>query len=738
VASDPALASKVLALCRCHDRGRAGDVRSIDRAVLLLGFEAVRCAVLSVKVFDLVDGISSAGGELRGQPVFDREAYWLHSLGVAVASEQIVGQATMTKSIRPSEAFIAGLLHDIGQLALHVLLPDSFDQVCRVAETHGASLDGVCRQIIGLDTHTAGKRLAEHWGLPQALVDVIWLNGQPLEALPDGPTRPLISLVTLADALIRNHYISPGAHWLGRESISTLSIPVGIETKALTGIIEPLHEQVTERAKALGMGDSHAPGVLLRSICRANETLARANAGMRQRERIARRHAQSLAAINDFLDSLPRGQSVAEVLTRIAASASTVLQRRVVAALSESDDAEGLRLTRYHATGRPFGSTILAPPDGTIPLPELVRDIRTTAPAAAMMPWLDGLIGPGVDLAQLHMLPIPAPSVCAALLLETATEPIAEREEIEGLFRCWQAALSGGAEHDAAVRLTERLASSHRTLLETREALSRSRTMGTLGEVAAGAAHEMNNPLTIISGRAQILANRLKDPEQHQMAAEIFAQSHRLSDMISALRSFAEPVTPKRLPLELANLVVRVVQRLSPHEQRQPQINTIFAQPIPLIRADADLLGDALCELVRNATESKGCRHIELRVQTDPLDDRLKIEVRDDGEGLTEHTLEHAFDPFFSVRPAGRQPGLGLARARRSVEAHGGQVTLACGPHSGAVATIWLSDWRVPEHVRPGREPVEPGQTGRSIPSNGTAHESPDAGESVSNETAQD
>jgi hypothetical protein len=73
VSSDPALAARVLKLCRCHARGRASIVTSVDRAVLLLGFEAVRCAVLSVQVFELFDGLPSAGGEVHGQqPVFNR------------------------------------------------------------------------------------------------------------------------------------------------------------------------------------------------------------------------------------------------------------------------------------------------------------------------------------------------------------------------------------------------------------------------------------------------------------------------------------------------------------------------------------------------------------------------------------------------------------------------------------------------------------------------------------------
>jgi signal transduction histidine kinase len=96
-------------------------------------------------------------------------------------------------------------------------------------------------------------------------------------------------------------------------------------------------------------------------------------------------------------------------------------------------------------------------------------------------------------------------------------------------------------------------------------------------------------------------------------------------------------------------------------------------------------------ELVRNAFEADPSAQVVVGVQIDGLDDRLRIQVKDNGSGLSEHALAHAFDPFFSDKPAGRQPGLGLALARRFVEAHGGRLTLENGPGGGAVATIWLS-----------------------------------------------
>ncbi|MCZ6612196.1 MAG: HDOD domain-containing protein, partial [Planctomycetota bacterium] len=204
VSSDPALCSKVLKLCRCMAGGRARQVTTIDRAVVFVGFDALRSAVLSVQMFEIFDGVVSPGGEQRTEPVvFDRRMVWHHSLAVAVVCEHLAASTSGPGKIQRGEAFTCGLLHDLGLLALHVAMPKGFDRVCELAESHGKSLDHACRRIIGIGGCLAGKRLAEHWQLPQRMIDVIWLHGQPVNALPEGPNRPLIALVSLADAIAR-------------------------------------------------------------------------------------------------------------------------------------------------------------------------------------------------------------------------------------------------------------------------------------------------------------------------------------------------------------------------------------------------------------------------------------------------------------------------------------------------------------------------------------------------------
>jgi signal transduction histidine kinase len=191
-----------------------------------------------------------------------------------------------------------------------------------------------------------------------------------------------------------------------------------------------------------------------------------------------------------------------------------------------------------------------------------------------------------------------------------------------------------------------------------------------------------------------MLAHRLTEPDAKMMAQQIVESSHRISDMITALRTFAEPTQPHIQPIDLQRMLEQVLNEVRLRYEAPPPIKITFVQPLPPVRIDPAQIGRAVLELLRNAIESEGCGHIELRVQIETADDRLRIQVKDDGSGLTQHALAHAFDPFFSSKPAGRQPGLGLSQARRLVEAHGGHITLENNRTGGAIATIWLDHWR--------------------------------------------
>jgi signal transduction histidine kinase len=195
-----------------------------------------------------------------------------------------------------------------------------------------------------------------------------------------------------------------------------------------------------------------------------------------------------------------------------------------------------------------------------------------------------------------------------------------------------------------------------------------------LAEFAAGAGHEINNPLAAISGRAQLLLRDETDPERRRHLITIGAQALRIRDMIGDTMLFARPPEPElqrvKLQESLATVAVSLEDQLS---ERQLTLGGQRADNI-VLHADRVQLEIVLSELLRNAIRFApvgSTIDVDLRRGDS---DTATIIVRDRGPGLSELDREHLFDPFYSGRQAGRGLGFGLPKCWRIVTLHGGRI----------------------------------------------------------------
>ncbi len=225
-----------------------------------------------------------------------------------------------------------------------------------------------------------------------------------------------------------------------------------------------------------------------------------------------------------------------------------------------------------------------------------------------------------------------------------------------------------------------------------------------MAEFAAGAGHEINNPVAVIAGRAQLFLQGETDPERRRALALMNAQAKRVYEMITDMMLFARPPAAAHKTIELVAIIDSVIDELKPaaDEHAVSLSRSGFDAPVE-IEADPEQLNVALHAMCRNSLEAIGHDgNIEIDVKRDVQHDvkingpegkpdMVFIRVSDDGPGIPDDVLSHVFDPFYSARQAGRGLGLGLSKCWRIVVTnHGGRIDIDSGPGRPTVFTIAL------------------------------------------------
>jgi signal transduction histidine kinase len=220
-----------------------------------------------------------------------------------------------------------------------------------------------------------------------------------------------------------------------------------------------------------------------------------------------------------------------------------------------------------------------------------------------------------------------------------------------------------------------------------------------LAEFAAGAGHEINNPLATILGRTDLLLrriNRLVPSGESAEAARdlhiIVGQVVRIRDMIGDLMLFARPPAPNFESFPLDEAVHPILNSFTPQASSQEiELRSDLTEGL-IIRADRTQLAVVLSELLRNslqATHRGGLINVSATVaHADRPVARLVVE--DNGAGLSEADREHLFDPFYSGRQAGRGLGFGLCKCWRILQLHGGSIDVSPREAGGVTA---ITNW---------------------------------------------
>jgi signal transduction histidine kinase len=214
-------------------------------------------------------------------------------------------------------------------------------------------------------------------------------------------------------------------------------------------------------------------------------------------------------------------------------------------------------------------------------------------------------------------------------------------------------------------------------LSEKNRLLERKNRLAALGEMAAGMAHEIRNPLGGIQLYASLLAKDISDrPASRQLVDKISTGVKRLESLVSQVLHFTREINVNIAEMDLAETVTQAVE-LTQQQAASKQIQVkVTGTKLSPVLADPILIGQSVLNLVLNAIEAMdGSGEVEVRYSSPPMGSparQFHLTVRDHGPGIPVQILDRIFNPFFTTKDSGT--GLGLAIVHRVVEAHDGTI----------------------------------------------------------------
>jgi len=229
-------------------------------------------------------------------------------------------------------------------------------------------------------------------------------------------------------------------------------------------------------------------------------------------------------------------------------------------------------------------------------------------------------------------------------------------------------------------------------LREMQAHLVRSEKLASLGKLAAGIAHEINNPLGgILIYSHLILEDTPKDSPQQENLKKIVKETTRCKDIVKGLLEFARPKEPEMILTDIAEVVKRALDIV----ERQALFQNIIIRQdyarLPKLVVDAGQLQQVFMNIILNAAEAMdGCGTLTIRATADEAAGFVCLEFTDTGHGIKPEDMKRLFEPFFTTKEVGQGTGLGLAISYSIVQKHGGNIKVRSEPGKGSMFTILL------------------------------------------------
>jgi putative nucleotidyltransferase with HDIG domain len=698
--ADPALSAKILSIIHQNALQAAGENISVGAALEKLPANLARDAVFSLKVYPGLGGNDNRA-MIRKQLV-------VHCLAVACCAEDIAAIASY--EIDSQLAYTAGLLHDIGKLAIDEVMPRSFVGIIEQAKSRQVSTCTIEQQNLGTDHTLLGKRLAVKWHLPNQIMLAIWLHHSDTSVISEhAPEARIAQIVQLADLVARQCNIGQSGSYDSADSADRIASSLAIDTKHLEQIRGNLAEKVRQKSAVLALDLPNVADNYCNTVHTAAVRLAQQQNKLLLENRQLQSTSSRLDFATDFLSSINPLAEPIDIAENFAARWQNFYQTGLVCLYIAAPRKGQLLKAVIVQSPSEIKTVCLNVPADMPVVPRLVANSFAIIDAQAETDWLFEQLDVDFDLSRTKLVPLLSNGKAIGGIVFELRYP-AEIEQLEENFRTTSSIAGAVLGMALAAASQQRFAEQFAQLLtgpadtkpqttketqpkQTETKITTTTPLTALAEMAGGAAHELNNPLSVISGRAQILARSETDPEKKQVLKQIQENAGRLSAIIDDLMAFAEPPQPRPVGTDIKQVLDEATQLTAQKQNAEKiDIQTNLSKALGNAFVDSAQIASAIANIFSNSLESydEGTGPIKVDAVNDESGDFVKLQITDSGCGMDAETLKKATQPFFSARLAGRKRGMGLAHTQRIIELNNGSLGITSQPGEGTTVTILL------------------------------------------------
>ncbi len=699
ISSDQALSTKVIRLANfafLNTKKHDGEISTVDRALALLGIDMVRSIALTVSIIDIFDN------DLKGR--FNLEEFWRHSISCAIASELFAKHFSYP---HPDEAFFAGLLHDLGKFILFNYQPAKYNRLITKVHTTGSRLLEKEEIHLGMGHTQAAKILMEQWNFPNALIVPAWLHHQPFTNPETDPLKNLPFIVKCANSLCHIQKFGDSGNYAGDMNVDELQTATGVTSfEKLKALSSQLLDRFEDVSNLFDWKNSTSE-LYLSSIRRSNEEFADIHIRFMQTNRKYKLHQELTNMFDKLQETLERPISTKKSMEiALELLAQTTNSKHLLSFLfnwqkktievwikpSVKHSIEWLYLPIHDSvnTEKKYKSS------------EMVTIIKDSIKNLEDETSLVTSIINTLKSDGLTILPLQANGTTFGhIMTESGSTDWTEEEYTELITqhaKCTSRITGQTLLVKTMDQQAEDIARVSRNAEEHKKMLYHAERLASVGRVAAGAAHEINNPLATISIKSQIMQEKIL---QKQLDSEtnfnglnlIIEQSARIAKITNDLMGFASPPEPQTLPSEVTSIIKRTLSLMEEQTKlSNVKVVTEFEQNVLIVDADPKQLEQVFLNLIVNANHAMkddgGTLTIRARIRGE--NQQITIEFIDTGIGIEPENLSKIFDPFYTLKKIGDGTGLGLSICNSIIEGHKGKITVTSKQGNGSTFMINL------------------------------------------------